>query len=125
MAITDTISAVSKAGQEVQRVLGPGYISTVYKRALLAELATKRIDAVRDQEAPVRYKGVLVGTFRADIVVDRRVVLLVRTNPTDEDRHHLSSYVQAQPVETWGLLLMFGQTFEFEVFLNAVAEAKQ
>jgi GxxExxY protein len=123
--ISDTISEVAAAGREVQRVLGPGYGNTVYKRALLTELAAKAIPAVRDQEAQVRYKGVMVGSFRSDMVVGRRVVVLVRTNPTDEDREHLSSYVNAQQEETWGLLISFGQRFDFEVFMNIVAEAKR
>jgi GxxExxY protein len=57
------------AATNVHRELGPGLLESVYKRALMVELAEAKIPAEREVEIPVMYHGRDVGLgFRADII---------------------------------------------------------
>jgi GxxExxY protein len=66
----ELIDRVLTAATAVHRELGPGLLESVYKRALMMELADARIPAEREVETPVRYRGRDLGVgFRADIIV--------------------------------------------------------
>jgi len=60
---------------EVYRQLGAGFLERVYHRALLVELKRNRLRVRSDVDFPVHYKGVAIGRFRADLVVEDRVIL--------------------------------------------------
>lgn len=93
----------------VHRTLGPGFLESVYQRALVHELrkAGLRVEA----EAPivVKYDGVEVGVFSADLLVEG--VILVESKalrdlaPAHEVQ--LVNYLTATGIEI-GLLLNFG-----------------
>ena len=66
----ELIDCVLTAATNVHRELGPGLLESVYKRALMMELADARIPAEREVEIPVMYRGRDIGMgFRADIIV--------------------------------------------------------
>ncbi len=66
----ELIDSVLTAATNVHRELGPGLLESVYKRALMMELADARIPAEREVEIPVKYRGRDLGVgFRADIIV--------------------------------------------------------
>ena len=66
----ELIDRVLTAATTVHRELGPGLLESVYKRALMMELAEARIPAEREVEIPVLYRGRELGVgFRADIIV--------------------------------------------------------
>ena len=60
---------------EVYRQLGHGFLESVYQNAL--ELELKQQNLVVEKELPlnVLYKNQLVGEFRADLIVEQRVLL--------------------------------------------------
>lgn len=60
---------------EVHNVLGPGYLEQVYESALAHELTLRDISHVCQQHLPVSYKGLLVGHYVADMVVDDKIIL--------------------------------------------------
>jgi GxxExxY protein len=60
---------------EVHRILGPGFLETVYEEALALELARRSIPFERQVPMLVHYKGVPVGQARADLVVDQRLIV--------------------------------------------------
>jgi GxxExxY protein len=64
--------------QEVHRALGPGFLEGVYERALLHEFGLRKIPAKRQLPLPVLYKGVQLGKYRPDIVVDNKIILEVK-----------------------------------------------
>lgn len=60
---------------EVSNCLGAGFLEKVYERALLRELALRGIRAVAQCSFPVKYKGLYVGEYFADIVVEDALVV--------------------------------------------------
>jgi len=70
----ELIDRVLTAATTVHRELG--LLESVYKRALMMELAEARIPAEREVEIPVLYRGRELGVgFRADIIVADCLVL--------------------------------------------------
>jgi GxxExxY protein len=68
----------------------------------------------------VRYKQVLVGLFRLDLLVENRIVVEVKSTPTlsPADRRQLKNYLRVIGLEV-GLLLHFGHEPRFERCINA------
>src|SRR5436190_16557451 len=60
---------------EVSNTLGAGFLEKVYERALLRELRLRGLAAISQAAFPVLYKGVSVGDFLGDIVVENDVVI--------------------------------------------------
>jgi GxxExxY protein len=68
-------SKVIGAAIEVHRVLGPGFLESVYEAALCAELEARAIAFVRQAVVEVQYKGRTIGESRLDLLVERRLVV--------------------------------------------------
>lgn len=60
---------------EVYRQLGHGFLESVYQKALIHELVTQGMCVAYEVPLNVAYKGKVVGEFRADIVVDSKVLI--------------------------------------------------
>jgi GxxExxY protein len=67
--------AVVGAAMEVHGQLGPGFLESVYHKAMAHELELRHIPFVSHSELPVSYKGLLIGQYEADIVVDDKIIL--------------------------------------------------
>jgi GxxExxY protein len=80
----------------------------VYVRALAIELFQRRMNVSREVPVTVYYKGVTVGTYRADLVVSDTVVVEAKAceQAGDSDRLQLLNYLRASGKEV-GLLLHF------------------
>jgi len=57
--------------QAVHKELGPGFLESVYHRALEIELAENHIALETQKELEVSYRGHFVGDHRLDFLVDR------------------------------------------------------
>jgi GxxExxY protein len=68
-------SATLQAAIEVHRVLGPGFLESVYENALDMELADRGIQFVRQPVVPVVYKQRVVGDTRPDLLVEGCLVV--------------------------------------------------
>jgi GxxExxY protein len=64
---------------EVHRRLGPGLLESAYLSSLCIELAHNRIPFERECSLPLVYRGVSVGEYRLDLVVNRTVVVEVKS----------------------------------------------
>lgn len=74
-ATDDLASAVIGAAIEVHRVLGPGYLESVYEEALAVELKLRGIAFERQKAISVEYKEHTVGEGRLDLLVGNRLVV--------------------------------------------------
>lgn len=112
----DITGEIIGAAFEVHGELGYGFLEQVYQKALQAELTQQGVKAEREYPITVRYKGCLVGDYRADLFVESKVMVEVKVareyNPADEAQ--LLNQLKATAV-TVGLLINFGrQKVEFK-----------
>lgn len=99
------------AAFEVYRVLGYGFLESVYQKALQAELVKTGLKAETECPIKVNYKGTVVGDFRADLLVNDVVLveLKVAKNYNAEDEPQLLNELKASGIKV-GLLINFGRT---------------
>ena len=109
--ITDPILG---AFYEVHHVLGPGFLESVYERSMVIGLRKRGFHADRQAALTVHYDGELVGQFRADLLVENRVIVEVKANRALDSAHEaqLLNLLRASPIEV-GLLLHFGHKPSF------------
>jgi GxxExxY protein len=103
--------AVIGAAMEVHQVLGPGYLEAVYQAALAHELGLRGIETKREQPLPVSYKGVIVGYYVADIVVEDKVILELKATRqlTREHKAQAINYLTTTGFQL-AILLNFGES---------------
>ena len=89
------------AAMRVHRVLGPGFVESVYQKALAWELRVAKLDAECERRLHVRYDGVLVGEFVADLVVDGCVLIETKAVRALAPLHEvqLVNYLTASGIE--------------------------
>ena len=93
---------------EVHKALGPGFLESVYQRAMEVDLEHRGINFQRQQEVHVYFEGVDLGVQRLDLVVEERVILELKAVKALEDIHYaqVRSYLKATGLRI-GLLLNF------------------
>lgn len=62
----------------VGNALGPGFLESVYEKALCLELTERGLQFERQKPLDVSYKGEIVGKYFADILVEERLLLEVK-----------------------------------------------
>jgi GxxExxY protein len=70
--------AIVGAAMEVHRILGPGFLEAVYQTALTHELKLRGIPYEEQKYLPVSYKGILVGDYIADFVIDGKIIVEIK-----------------------------------------------
>ncbi|HEU4993428.1 MAG TPA: GxxExxY protein [Gemmatimonadaceae bacterium] len=103
------------------RHFGFGFPEGVYSNALAVELRFRGLEVQREVPIEVLYRGVAVGTFRLDMVIERCVVVEVKSCAEIAPIHErqLLNYLHASTFEL-GLLVNFGPkpTFKRLVYSN-------
>ncbi len=71
--------AIVDSSLKVHRALGPGLLESVYAAALSYELVTRGLQIERQRGIAVEYFGVRLDIgFRADIIVNRAVIIEIK-----------------------------------------------
>lgn len=94
---------------KVHRALGPGLLESVYEEAICYELSEAAINFKRQQGIAVMYEGVKMDLgFRADIVVENKVIVELKSVETLAPVHHktLLTYLRLTNMRL-GLLVNF------------------
>ena len=120
LLLKDLTDDIIKSFYKVYNTLGYGFLEQVYQNALYFELLKKH--QCRPQaEIDVFYEGQVVGKYRADIIVDDKVILELKAAEEISEAHatQLQNYLKATKMEV-GLLLNFGKIPEIKrkVFEN-------
>lgn len=109
METTYLLKIIKDAAYEVRLNLGYGYLESVYQNALMIELRNRGIYAEKEVAIPVWYKGEQVGDFRADILVEKSIILELKAvrelNPIHEAQ--LVNYLVATGLD-YGYLINYG-----------------
>jgi GxxExxY protein len=89
--------------------LGFGFVEPVYQRALAFELSRGGLLVEREVRLEVRYCGLVVGEYVADLVVEGKVIVETKAvaKLTTAHERQLLNYLSATGIEN-GLLLNFG-----------------
>ena len=108
MDLNELTYAINGAIFEVNRILGPGFLEKVYENALLMELRARGIKAVAQHPINVRYKDQIVGEYFADLLVEDRVIIELKTVESIKKIHEaqLLNYLKATGIKV-GLLVNF------------------
>jgi GxxExxY protein len=116
-ALTESIIG---AFYTVYRVLGFGFLETIYSASMEKELTKRGHRVAREVLVPVYYLGELVGYQRLDMLVDDRVIVenkaTERLSPSAEPQ--LYSYLRGTNLEV-GLLLHFGLEPKFRRLIRS------
>ena len=93
---------------EVNRVLGAGFLEKVYENALLVELKNRGLKTEAQKPVTVHYKNEVVGEYFADIMVDGKIILELKTVKSLEKIHEaqILNYLKATGYKV-GLLINF------------------
>ena len=105
---------------EVHKILGNGFQEVVYQRCLAIEMESAGLSFGREVEQPIFYRGVDVGTRRADFIVANQVVVELKALTALEDVHiaQAKNYLVAYDFEI-GLLINFGaNSLEYRRIFN-------
>jgi GxxExxY protein len=102
-------SQIMKACFEVINELGAGFLESVYHNALLFTLRQNGLKAESQVPTQVMFRGLVVGQFIADILVEDKVLVELKAVTTllPEHQAQVINYLKATGIEV-GLLVNFG-----------------
>jgi GxxExxY protein len=118
----DLTDAILKVFFDVYNELGYGFLERVYQNAMMIELRSRGFNVVAQKPIRVFYKGIVVGDYYSDIIVESLVILELKATDVivEEFEWQLVNYLRGTETEV-GLLLNFGKKPEFrrKVFMNS------
>ncbi|MDE6271811.1 MAG: GxxExxY protein [Muribaculaceae bacterium] len=109
MDTEELIRTVIDGCYQVHSVLEAGYLESVYKKALVIELRLRGLRVLEEADLRVMYKGFEVGYFKADIIVEDKLIIELKA-VADLSVHHevqLVNYLCCTGIDD-GLLVNFG-----------------
>lgn len=109
MDVEMLIRTTMECSKNIRRVLGPGYLESVYKNAMLVELKKRGLAFEIEKPISVYYENTLVGDFKADIVVEGILILELKAVQSLHMAHEIQlvNYLTATGIDH-GLLINFG-----------------
>lgn len=110
----DLTRQVIGAFYDVYNTLGYGFAESVYQHALPIALRKRGLNSEREVLLTVRYEGITVGTYRADLVVEDKVIVesKVAEKIVPVFEMQLLNYLKATGINV-GLILNFGPRATF------------
>ena len=114
----DVTQRIIGAFFEVYRELPYGYLESVYRRALLIALRDAGLACRSEVALKVHFRNRCVGDFRADLIVDDKVIVEAKTAIRIHETHQsqLLNYLKISRLPV-GLILNFGPTPTFKRYV--------
>ena len=109
-AVNDPLTeAVIGAAYRVHNRLGFGFLESVYEKAMAIELRKLGLAHLCQHPIKVFYEGEIVGDFYADLFVDNRLLVELKSSQAIAKEHEvqLVNYLVATKTDV-GLLMNFG-----------------
>ena len=99
------------AAFEVHNVLGYGFLERVYQRAMQVELTLRKVKVELEPKLQVHFKGVIVGDYAADLLVEDKIVVELKTDPEYQPAHEAQLLNELKGTRIrLGYLINFGRT---------------
>jgi GxxExxY protein len=95
---------------EVHKRLGPGFLESVYQKALIEELSERGMNVETEKVIDLTYKDKKIGTHRLDLVIEDKVVVELKTAESFSIHHkaQVTSYLKASGYKL-GILVNFSK----------------
>jgi GxxExxY protein len=102
------MTRVIDCAMQVHRQLGPGFLESIYQRAMSIELSHAGLPYEEEKRIDVVYKGIAIPGQRVDLVVAGKVVVELKAVQRFEDVHRAQviSYLRTLRLRA-GLLINF------------------
>ena len=99
---------------EIYNELGYGFLECIYEEAFTLLLKERQIPFTRQPAFDVRFRGAVLGEFRADLIVDSAVIVELKAAQKIDVAHEkqLLNYLKATTLEV-GLIFNFGPSSQF------------
>ena len=109
MEVKELCDVIVECAKEVRSQLTPGYEEKIYKNAMLVELRERGITVEVEVPFMVYYKNHMIGDYRADMIVDRKVIIELKAVNALAPIHsiQLVNYLTATGIDD-GMLINFG-----------------
>ena len=109
MNIEDLIKQIVQCAYNVRTKLSAGFLESVYQNALFIELKDNGLSVEKEVPINVYYNNIIIGEFRADIIVENSVIIELKSvqHLTTAHEAQLVNYLTATEIEH-GLLINFG-----------------
>jgi GxxExxY protein len=111
----DLTAKIIECAYKVHNKLGFGFLESVYQNALMIELDKAGLSA--EPQAPIKvfYDDRIVGDFIADIIVEDKVILELKSVKELHPAHEaqLTNYLKATGIEV-GLLINFAESVQIK-----------
>ncbi len=126
MDLNDITYKIRGAIFEVNKVLGPGFLEKVYENALLKELKSRGLKAQNQVPIKVQYKEDIVGDYIADILVEEKVLVELKTVDRLDNIHEaqLLNYLKATGIQIGLLVNMKNSKAEIKRMVLDLQEGK-
>jgi len=85
--ISQLISLVKIAAQDVYKELHAGYNETIYEEAMAVEFREHRIAYDVEKNTEIFYKGIKVGIHRLDFILEEKLVVELKAQMTITQSH--------------------------------------
>ena len=112
----ELVYEVVGCAMKVHRELGYGFLEKVYENSMMVLLAKENIKARQQFPVPVHFENVVVGEYFADIMIDDKILVELKTVDKITNVHfaQLLNYLKATGIKL-GLLINFGpRKLEYE-----------
>ncbi len=96
---------------EVHKELGPGFLETVYEKALVEELKYRGLNFEQQKPVELTYRNKKIGLHKIDLVIEGKIVLELKTVELFSVHHkaQLLSYLKASGHKL-GILVNFSRS---------------
>jgi GxxExxY protein len=111
----DITGKILNASFSVINELGSGFLESVYEKALLVALRKQGLEAEAQVPVDVLFQGENIGKFYADILVEGKVIIELKTvsKLAPEHQAQVINYLKATGIKV-GMLINFGNpTLEY------------
>ena len=106
----------------VQNTLGVGFLEKVYENALALEIRQAGLVVQQQQLIDVRYRGVVVGSYTADLLVEGRIIVELKATRILDSIHEAQcmNYLKATGLKLCLLLNFASPRLEIRRLANGL-----
>ena len=112
------------AAYRVSNTLGSGFLEKVYENAFAYELTKTGLSIKQQSPIKVRYDGVIVGDYTADLLVEDCLLVEIKTVKQLDDSHmaQCMNYLKATGLNICLLFNFSSRRLEFKRIVHHLAE---